>query len=170
MKLAINSHVLRSLLLALSAMLLGCSGQRPNLTATINQDASSLGNLPENPLQWRVITSSLNTNDSTMSTLYGNDAAVDYARAHSEHDYPSASALALVTWTQVDDDRWFGAKIPNHVKSIEFVSVKSAPDGSTYYSYEKYEGSPLKLLDAQQSLKPKDRAANLMALRAAVMP
>ncbi len=164
------SNTVRSLLLALPLMLLGCSGQGPNITATINQSASSLGNLPENPLQWRVITSSLNINDSTMSTLYGNDAAVDYARSHAEHDYPSASALSLVTWTQTDDDRWFGAKIPDHVKSVEFVFVKAAADGSTYYSYEKYEGSPLKLLDAQQSLKPKDRAASLMALRAAVMP
>ena len=170
MKLAMNPNTVRSLLLALPLMLLGCSGQGPNINATINQSASALGNLPENPLQWRVITSSLNTNDSTMSTLYGNDAAVDYARSHSGSDYPSASALSLVTWTQTDDDRWFGAKIPNQVKSVEFVFVKSAADGSTFYSYEKYEGSPLKLLDAQQSLKPKDRAASLMALRAAVMP
>ena len=83
---------------------------------------------------------------------------------------PALPRFRLSPGRKVDDDRWFGAKIPNQVKSVEFVFVKSAADGSTFYSYEKYEGSPLKLLDAQQSLKPKDRAASLMALRAAVMP
>jgi hypothetical protein len=53
---------------------------------------------------------------------------------------------------------------------VEFVFVKTGEDGTASYSYEKYEGSPLKLLTAQQSLKPNDRASELLSQRAAVMP
>jgi hypothetical protein len=109
-----------------------CSSETPNITATCNQNASLNGNLPANPLQWKVITSVLNKQDSTMSTLYGDEAAVQYARTHAEHDYPNGSTLALVTWAQADDPRWFGAKIPGQVKSVEFVFVHSSGDGTSY--------------------------------------
>jgi hypothetical protein len=108
--------------------------------------------------------------DSTMSTLYGNDLAVGYARTHSQHDYPLGSVLALVTWTQQDDPRWFGAKIPDGVKSVEFVTAGSGADGRLVYSYKKYEGAPLQGSSAQESLAPNERAAYLLSQRAAVMP
>jgi hypothetical protein len=146
-----------------------CSSETPNVTATFNQNASLSGTLPANPLRWKIITSVLNTKDSTMSTLYGNEAAVQYARTHAEHDYPNGSTLALVTWAQTDDPRWFGAKIPSQVKSVEFVSVRSAGDG-TSYAYLKYDGSPLKMETLQEGLKPDERAEFLLSLRAAVMP
>jgi hypothetical protein len=156
--------------LVFSVTLLGCSNQGPKITATLNQSASLVGNLPANPLQWKVITSMLDTNHSTMSTLYGNDAAVQYARTHSQHDYPNGSSLSLVTWTQTEDSRWYGAKIPHQAKSVEFVFVQMGPDGRTSYSYQRYEGTPLKMLSVQQGFAPNDRAAYLLSQRAAVMP
>jgi len=57
---------------------------------------------------------------------------------------PNGSALSLVTWTQQEDSRWFGAKIPAPVKSVEFVFVSTAADGRPSYSYRKFEGTPLK--------------------------
>ena len=36
----------------------GCGGEKPKVFASLNQTASLLGDLPANPLQWRVITSS----------------------------------------------------------------------------------------------------------------
>jgi hypothetical protein len=136
----------------------------------VNERASMAGDLPANPLQWQVITSAIDKNDTTMSTLYGNDVAVRYARANSQHDYPAGSALSLVTWTQRDDSRWFGAKIPDQVKSVEFVFVEAAAAGGASYAYQKYEGSPLKRVSAQQGLTPDDRTAYLLSQRAAVMP
>jgi hypothetical protein len=147
-----------------------CSTETPNVTATFNQAASLSGNLPANPLQWKIITSVLDTNDSTMSTLYGNDVAVQYTRTHAEHDYPDGSTLALVTWAQIDDPRWFGAKIPSQVKSVEFVSVRGADGDKTPYAYVKYEGSPLKMATLQEGLKPNERTEFLLSQRAAVMP
>jgi hypothetical protein len=105
-----------------------------------------------------------------MSTLYGNDVAVGYARTNSQHSYPNGSMLSLVTWTQRDDDRWFGAAIPDQVKSVEFVSVGVAPDGRPLYSYQEYEGNPLKRVTSREGGTLADRTAYLLSQRAAVMP
>jgi hypothetical protein len=113
-----------------------------------------------NPLQWGVITSALNQQDATMSILFGNDLAIEYARTHAEHDYPTGSLLALVTWTKREDPRWFGARIPATLKSVELVTVNLAS-----FSYQDFEGSPLKKTSASS-----DRAASLLSQPAAVMP
>lgn len=154
----------------LSLLLAGCAKEVPQITATFNKSASLDGALPANPLQWKVLTSMVNGKDATMATLYGNDQAVRYARTHVEHDYPAGAALALVTWTQIDDARWFGGKIPGRAKSVEFVFVKPANDGGKSYSYQSYEGSPLKLQTSQEGPAPDVRASLLLSQRSAVMP
>ena len=105
-----------------------------------------------------------------MSTLFGNDSAVECARTHSRHDYPAGSVLALVTWTEREDPRWFGARIPATPKSVEFVRVSLDAEHRPLYSYEDFEGSPLKKISAQESSMPNERAAYLLAQPAAVMP
>lgn len=107
---------------------------------------------------------------STMSTLYGNDLAVDYARAHSDRAYPDGSVLALVTWTQHEDPRWYGAKIPDRVRSVEIVTVGALPDGHATYSYLEFAGTPLKQASAEQTAEPSGRALFLLTQRAAVLP
>jgi hypothetical protein len=160
------------ILIALSMS--GCSGNEPKVSAEINQNASLAGEfvagLPANPLQWKVITSEVSQTDSAMATLYGNDLAVQYARTHAQHNYPAGAVLSLVTWTQQEDPRWFGAKIPATVKSVEFVTVETAPNDQPSYLYQEYGGAPLKKLSAEEGLAPNDRAAYLLSQRAAVMP
>jgi hypothetical protein len=148
----------------------GCSSPYPPVVAELNQSAVLPGNLPSNPMQERVITSWIDHNDSTMSTLYGNDIAVQYARTNQQQDYPSGSTLSLVTWNQQDDPRWFGAKIPAKLKSVEYVVIKTSPDHHTSYAYESYTGTPLKKTSDQQGPVPSARAAYLLSQRAAVMP
>jgi len=148
----------------------GCGGEKAKLSASLNRTASLRGDLPANPLAWRVLASSASRNDSTMSTLYGNDVAIQYARTNSDRKYPNGSALSLVTWTQQEDSRWFGAKIPATVKSVEFVWVSSAADGRPSYSYQKFAGTPLKKSSAEEYQVPADRAAELLSQRGAVMP
>jgi cytochrome P460 len=154
--------------------MLGCSDQGLTISAEINQSASLAGDfaaaLPVNPLRWNVITSEVSQKDSTMSTLYGNEQAVACARASSQHDYPAGAVLSLVTWTQREDPRWFGAKIPDQVSSVEFVTVGKGADDKPSYSYQAYGGTPLKLLTTQEGLIPSERAGYLLAQRAAVMP
>lgn len=168
MKPILNGICLLAWILSLS--MFGCSGAETKISATINQGASLFGPLPANPLQWKIITSTIDKADSTMSTLYGNDPAVRYARANSQHSYPTGSVLSLVTWTQREDDRWFGAKTPDRVKSVEFVFVDAAADGRQSYSYREYEGAPLTMVFEQKGFTPNDRAVYLLSQRAAVMP
>ena len=155
---------------ALIACIAGCASDGSRTTATFNQGAALAGELPTNPLAWRVISSSIAPGNGTMSTLYGNDIAVDYARTHSQPDYPAGSVLSLVTWTQIEDSRWFGAKIPAQVKSVEFLTVRGADGGDPNFSYEGYSGSPLKKASTQQFGAPPDRIAYFLSSRAAVMP
>lgn len=170
----LNSAWIAFALIACTASF-GCSnpGHVAPLNATINDGASlssiDANTLPANPLKWRIITSSIDPQASTMSTLYGNDTAVQYARSNAKHDYPSGSKLALVTWTRRDDPRYFGAKIPDRLKSIEFVLITELP-GEIKFTYEKFEGTPLAKTASEESSKAPLPAQTLMELRAAVLP
>jgi hypothetical protein len=145
--------------------LCSCGGSG-GVTASINERAAFTGTLPQNPLQWKVITSSIDRQAATMSTLYGNDMAVRFAR-DGARDYPAGSVLSLVTWTEREDDRWFGARIPGQVKAVEFVTVKGESPSCVY---EIYQGSPLARISQSNDRSPGSRAAYLLSLRAAVMP
>jgi hypothetical protein len=92
-----------------------------------------------------VITSIFDRRVSTMSTLYGNRVALEHARGSATPSYPPGSVLWLVSWSMQEDAHWFGGRIPDQVKSTEEVRVTDSffPDG---------------------------RAAQLLSLRAAVMP
>jgi hypothetical protein len=151
----------------LAVGLVGCSDKtNPRVVTRLNQDAALVGELPSNPLQGKVITSWADKKDATMSTLFGNDVAVQYARTNAERMYPAGSVLSVVTWSQQEDPRWFGGNIPKSTKSVEFVTVT----GPGAYTYQRYEGSPLKKVARVEGNDPKDRAAFLLAQRAAVMP
>ena len=161
--------------LVASGLFFGCSnpGRVAPLVATVNENASLsaavASTLPANPLKWQIITSSIDPKNSTMSTLYGNDTAVQYARSNTKHDYPPGSHIALVTWTRRDDPRYFGAKIPDRLKSIEFVFITELP-GETKVSYSKFEGSPLAKTASAESATVPAEASALLNQRAAVLP
>lgn len=155
---------------ALCLILPGCSSENPRVVTRLNDDASQVGELPSNPLQGKVITSWIDKQHLTMSTLFGNDVAVQYARNNPQHDYPAGSVLSVVTWKQQEDPRWFGGKIPATPASVEFVTVGTSPDNHATYAYQYYEGAPLKTVSAQNGPTPNERAAYLLAQRAAVMP
>jgi hypothetical protein len=154
----------------LSLGIMGCSDQNPRVATKFNQDASLGDALPSNPLQWKVITSAINKQDSTMYTLFGNDVAVQYARTNAQHNYPAGSMLSLVIWHQQEDPRWFGGNIPSKPKSVEFVMVSAGPDQKPSYSYQDFEGAPLKKVSVQDGPAPNERAEYLLSQRAAVMP
>jgi hypothetical protein len=120
-------------------------------------------------LEWRVITSSVDHAHGTMSTLYGNDAAVDYARTLPQTPYPAGAILALVTWNQQEDKHWFGGRIPGQVQSVEFVNFVAPAPNQTGTAYESWQGSPLQKA-APDPATASSRIAAIMALKAAVMP
>jgi hypothetical protein len=144
--------------------LVGCTSKPP--VSVINEAATLTGQLPHNPFAWKVITSSINRRNATMSTLYGNDLAVAYARGNSGHDYPAGSVLALVTWAQREDPHWFGARIPSVPQSVEFVTIPSTAGAGP--AYQRYQGSPLARVTASDG--DATRVEYLTTQRAAVMP
>lgn len=76
---------------------------------------------------WRQLTTSADKVAKTVSVLYGDDAAVAYARSHGDAGYPVGAGLALVTWNSEEDPNWFGARIPATVRSVERMTVKDEP-------------------------------------------
>jgi hypothetical protein len=151
-------------------LLIGCSKPNSRIQTRLNRDAELSGELPYNPLQWDVISSSLNPADHTLTTISGNENAVDYARHHASHEYPSGSVLAMITWSQQEDPRWFGGKIPGSVQSVEFLEVNAALDHEQTYLYSMYNGTPLRKSASIAEKSPTSRSAYLLAQKAAVMP
>jgi hypothetical protein len=155
-----KSHYLLCLLFL--AVLPGCAGKKTSTADLYNQSASLPDTVSFNPLEWKVITSSLNKKEETLATLYGNDLAVKSARKGTA--YPAGSVIALVNWKQKEDERWFGARIPGTVLSVERVSFNDQ------ISYEKYEGTPLRKSVTDSPSTVKSRIAYLAGQRASVMP
>lgn len=105
-----------------------------------------------------------------MSTLTGNDVAVRYARTSGGQAYPAGSTLSLATWGQAEDGRWFGGRIPNEPRSVEVVTVAMSSDGQIQYSYQKYEGTPLKRVVSREVGPSDERIRFLFSQRASVLP
>jgi hypothetical protein len=150
----------------------------PGFTSELfNPMAALPGDLPYQPLDWKVISTSLDLLPGTMSTLYGNDVAVTHARTSPQGPYPAGSVLALVTWKQQEDRHWFGGRIPGAPVMVEFVSTSNfsttPPSNSSWpYLYRVWSGSPLRE-DSSQESNPafsSGRIQSIVAERAAVMP
>lgn len=108
----------------------------------LNEGASilKLKDLPENPLLLHPLTSSINPNDRTMATLYGNDLAMGHAQTYKGSDFPAGTVLYQVTWGQKKDSLWFGANIPGKVLSVEQVSFNDHKKAV----YKLYKGDELR--------------------------
>jgi hypothetical protein len=153
-------------------LLPGCSRRTPPASDLFNQQAALPSTLPIPALEWKVISSSVDRQHGTMSTLTGNDIAVTSARS-ADSSYPEGSALALITWTVRHDPHWFGARIPARPQAVEIVSVTRGPDGKTLAKYQRFAGDPLTQRVTQL---PEDaslaatRKADILSQRASVMP
>ena len=154
--------------LLILALVVGCT-RKPASTDLFNQDAAIPSGAPIQPLNWRVVTSSIDPVHQTMSTLFGNDAAIESARTPAHTAYPAGSVLALVTWSQREDEHWFGGRIPQRFQSMEIVRVTQGTDGKLATTYERLEGTSLqKASDAPADTEAKKN--DILAQRASVMP
>ena len=121
---------------------------RVNHAEVVNNAAAALpASLPYQPLQWGAITMYVDPSDHTVATLYGNETAlkslkVRGADAMAAPSYTAGAVVALVTWNQRDDPHWFGARIPDAPRSIEFVEI--GPAGKN--SYRRFAGGELALI------------------------
>jgi hypothetical protein len=143
---------------------------RSTLLEAVNNRAALLPNeLPYQPLRWTPITMFVDPKTHTMSTLYGNEAAVKSLHARSASpaapSYDSGAILALVTWAQRDDPHWFGARIPDSRVSVEFVAV--GPQNSL--SYRCFDGPNLEEVHPLATMITQ-RTSFLVGLKPASLP
>jgi Haem-binding domain/Cytochrome P460 len=118
----------------------------------------------------KVITSFIDQKQGTMSTLYGNNKAAEYARTHSNDQYSAGSELTLVTWNQKPDEHWFGAMIPGEKKIIETIQIIDSAKGNQTSVYEIYGGSSMEKMNDQSPEDVKIRKNFILKQRASVMP
>lgn len=151
-------------ILAFTLSVMSC-GRHSKNELGLNEEASvkQLGDLPENPLMFHAITSSIYPMDSTTTILYGNDIAYAYAVANGDSNYPVGTVLYEVTWNQHADKQWFGANVPKAIKKIERIEIVSenAPQ------YALFQGDiPRKA----ESTGNAERTAFILGQRMAVSP
>lgn len=128
-----------------AALFAGCTGVSHDKVDLFNLSASVFNpdSLGVNPLGWQVITLMIDKRGHTMSTLYANPDAFQYASTHSDGRYPEDAELALVTWQQKADKHWFGADIPGRISSVELVTFVRISSGEAEPQYRRYGGDPL---------------------------
>lgn len=142
---------------AMLGLLCGCGGKKIADADLYNVQARVDAGLPYPVMEWRAITTVVDREADTTSTLFGNDAAVAAARAGRA--YPAGAVLGLVTWRERGDPHWFGARIPGSVVSVEFVEV-----GGTGSQRDRlFVGSPWREVLGS-------RAGEILGMRAAVAP
>jgi hypothetical protein len=158
----------------LAALLLvaGCSQQHaaPSETDLFNQQAALPASVPVPVLENRVIASSVDRQQHTMSTLTGNNIAVTSARAATTSAYPEGSVLTLATWNQRDDPHWFGARIPATPKTVETVTITRGANGQLLPTYQLFAGDPLRFVAHPDPTQSAARQADILAQRTSVMP
>lgn len=153
--------MLTSLSLALSA----CHDKANDADLT-NAKATIPTSFNFSKLGLKVITSSINKKQGTMSTLYGDPIALSNAEAVSKVIAPN-EVLALVTWKQQADKHWFGANIPGSLQSIEMIKTISAGTVVTVH-YQRFEGKDLNF--HADTLGRETRIKYILGLHASIMP
>jgi hypothetical protein len=140
----------------------------------VNNAAAALpATLPYQPLAWSAVTMYVDRNARTVSALYGNATAMEAVHSRGPNpdeaggpSYPAGSVLALVSWGQRDDPHWFGARIPDAPRSVEFVQVADQESGD---HYQRYAGAGL-AEDLSAASMAAQRMHSMLMLRPARMP
>jgi hypothetical protein len=139
--------------------------------AVNNAAAALTQSLPYQPLEWTAITMFVDPKTRTMSTLLGNDVAIQAVRNRTGNfdkppAYPVGSVIALLTWAQREDPHWFGGRIPDRPVSVEFIEMDAS---SKIRSYRRFDGPML-----QERTAPAEelarRSSFLMRLVPATLP
>ncbi|MDR3025049.1 hypothetical protein [Chryseobacterium sp.] len=132
----------------------------------VNENASLPENFDFNAMNLKVVTSSINHKEQTMMTLYGTDSAIDELEDYPEKSNNKERILALITWSQKEDPYWYGAKIPDHLLSVEVIKSGLPFSDNSNIQYQKYEGKELKKVNADGA----DRIRTILSMKPSIMP
>ncbi len=140
-----------------------CDRNKVKNAGELNTKASLPASLNFTSLGYKVITSSINKKLGTMATLYGNKQALADAITGNGGTKPGEE-FALITWKQQDDERWYGAKIPGELQSIE--RVKTGAEGVV--DYKCFDGKDI--VPHADTLHNAERTKYILSQQASVMP
>jgi len=155
-------------LLAAFYFITGCAEPATD-AGMLNEAASLPAAFKFHEQDWKVITSFINRKQGTMSTLYGNEAAFKHATAAAAGSYPPGAALALITWQQQEDKRWYGANIPGKLQTLELVKTAAAGN-DTLATYRQYSGAALTPAAQADSVQDNARIKYILSQKASVLP
>lgn len=142
---------------------LGCHVS-PKLDEPVNKNASLPAEFNFSSKRLRVISSIINKTKGTMSTLYGNDIAIDAAKSGNQKNTPGIE-LTLITWQQKPNKYWFGNNIPGKLLTIETVEANQITAKVSYKCFNEHNQSLI--------LNPADtdsRIAFILTQKPSVMP
>ncbi|MGN7720724.1 hypothetical protein [Chitinophaga sp. 22620] len=111
-----------------------------------------------------VITSSFNTRQQTMSTLYGNAMAL---KAAADNIHQPGEEYRLVTWKQQSHPFWFGSNKNGALQTVERVSIAASADGEPKMDYELVQGTPA---DVPGGTDREGRVSFILAQKLSVSP
>lgn len=156
-----------SLVLIPMLILLISSCNKVKTAPPINDHAALPSLLNPDRLGLEVVTIYYDKKNGTISTLYGNKkaylSAVDSIVSHK-----AGEIYMMVTWKEIDNEQWFGAKIPGKAKEIEVVKVVASAEGHTQTKYERYSGKKLALVTDVPD--EKQRSEYILSRRASILP
>jgi len=158
-----NSHIL----FAASILILSACNNRKPAEELLNKKAAIPTSFNFSKAGLKVITSSINKKEQTMSTLYGNDLALKTAISGSKSYLPGEN-LTLVTWKQQDDDRWFGAKIPGDLLSVEVIKTINSSTEGIVTNYQRFAGK--ELVADTDTAHQQERISYIFSQKPSVMP
>jgi len=147
---------------AVISILTSCTQNKSQLN-TINEKASFPDALGLREKDFRVITSGIDKKQGTMFTLFGNADAIKFA-ATGKDSTQKEKVFTLVTWAQVSDPAWYGAKIPGDIQRVEIVKVL----GNSSSDYKLYEGRTGNL--ATNPPNREERVKYILSQKASIMP
>jgi Haem-binding domain/Cytochrome P460 len=143
------------------------SAQPVGVEVTNHRAAQLPLDLSYRPLEWNAVTNYVDPRNHTTATLFGNDAAMEAVHLTTGKDmspaYVPGAVLALVIWAQRDDPHWFGARIPDAPRSVEFVEIGKMS------VYRRFAGPELKAEDVKAQ-DAAQRMSFIMGLAPAQLP
>jgi len=101
--------------------------------------------LPEGYRDWRMLASSVRSDNNTMRVILGNDIAIKAAREGRINPWPDGTTFAKLSWKQKIHEKWPTATIPGEFVQVEFMhkdSKKYGPTGG--WGFARWRGMDLK--------------------------
>ena len=152
------------LILSVYALLLGGCAGSTIVDEPVNVKASLPADFYFTKQGFKVISTLIDKKKATMATLYGNDIALNAAKAGVQLHTPGL-AMALVTWQQQSNPYWYGNKIPGSLLSVEMVMADRKKGGITYALFE-----GKKLTFNPGTTHPEKRISYILDQKPSIMP